>query len=105
MVGSLMYFTASRPDLVFVDNAMSLTAYADADHAGCQDSRRSTSGFLEIDWLAGHQRKSKEARQYQLQRLNTLPCLDVVLKSFGCDPVGNYRFDETKEQKNETRRT
>ncbi|GKD91131.1 hypothetical protein Tco_1366638 [Tanacetum coccineum] len=24
------------------DNAMSLTAYADADHAGCQDSRRST---------------------------------------------------------------
>ncbi|GJX71884.1 retrovirus-related pol polyprotein from transposon TNT 1-94 [Tanacetum coccineum] len=82
MVGSLMYLTASRPDLVFVvcmcaryqakptkkhleaikrifrylkgtinmglwypkDNAMSLTAYADADHAGCQDSRRSTSG-------------------------------------------------------------
>ncbi|GKF38942.1 hypothetical protein Tco_0119003, partial [Tanacetum coccineum] len=26
------------------DNAMSLTAYADADHAGYQDSRRSTSG-------------------------------------------------------------
>ncbi|GJZ44366.1 hypothetical protein Tco_0591621, partial [Tanacetum coccineum] len=26
------------------DTAMSLTAYADADHAGCQDSRRSTSG-------------------------------------------------------------
>ncbi|GKF91594.1 hypothetical protein Tco_0275295, partial [Tanacetum coccineum] len=40
--------------------------------------------FLEIDWLAGHQR-SKEAWQYQLQRLNTSPCLDVVLKSFGCD--------------------
>ncbi|GJT84393.1 putative ribonuclease H-like domain-containing protein [Tanacetum coccineum] len=92
MVGSLMYLTASRPDLVFAvcmcaryqakptkkhfeaikrvfrylkgtihmglwypkDNAMSLTAYADADHAGCQDSRRSTSGsaqfLLEIDW-------------------------------------------------------
>ncbi|GKD03537.1 retrovirus-related pol polyprotein from transposon TNT 1-94 [Tanacetum coccineum] len=78
MVGSLMYLTASRPDLVFAvcmcaryqakptkkhfeaikrvfrylkgtinmglwypkDNAMSLTAYADADHTGCQDSRR-----------------------------------------------------------------
>ncbi|GKE11511.1 retrovirus-related pol polyprotein from transposon TNT 1-94 [Tanacetum coccineum] len=78
MVGSLMYLTASRPDLVFAvcmcaryqakptkkhfeaikrvfrylkgtinmglwypkDNTMSLTAYADADHAGCQDSRR-----------------------------------------------------------------
>ncbi|GJS79445.1 retrovirus-related pol polyprotein from transposon TNT 1-94 [Tanacetum coccineum] len=37
MVGSLMYLTASRPDL---DTAMALTAYADADHAGCQDTRR-----------------------------------------------------------------
>ncbi|GKF83028.1 hypothetical protein Tco_0244684 [Tanacetum coccineum] len=25
---------------------MALTAYADADHAGCQDTRRSTSGTL-----------------------------------------------------------
>ncbi|GJZ44275.1 retrovirus-related pol polyprotein from transposon TNT 1-94 [Tanacetum coccineum] len=81
MVGSLMYLTASRPDLVFVvcmcaryqasptkkhlealkrvfrylrgtinwglwypkDTAMALMAYADADHACCQDTRRSTS--------------------------------------------------------------
>ncbi|GJW01366.1 hypothetical protein Tco_1556617 [Tanacetum coccineum] len=86
MVGSLMYLTASRPDLVFAvcmcaryqakptkkhleaikrifrylkgtinmglwypkDNAMSLKAYADADHAGCQDSRRSTSGSAQF---------------------------------------------------------
>nr|GEZ27992.1 retrotransposon protein, putative, unclassified [Tanacetum cinerariifolium] len=27
---------------------MSLTAYADADHAGCQDTRRSTSGSAQI---------------------------------------------------------
>ncbi|GJR93932.1 retrovirus-related pol polyprotein from transposon TNT 1-94 [Tanacetum coccineum] len=40
MVGSLMYLTFSRPDL---DTAMALTAYADADHAGYQDTRRSTS--------------------------------------------------------------
>ncbi|GJW14888.1 retrovirus-related pol polyprotein from transposon TNT 1-94 [Tanacetum coccineum] len=77
MVGSLMYLTASRPDLVFgvcmcaiyqalptkkhlkalkrvfryligtinwglwypKDTAMALMAYADADHAGCQDTR------------------------------------------------------------------
>nr|GEX17667.1 retrovirus-related Pol polyprotein from transposon TNT 1-94 [Tanacetum cinerariifolium] len=81
MVGSLMYLTASRPDLVFFvcicaryqakptkkhlealkrvfqylkrtinwglwypkDTAMALTAYADADHVGCQDTRRSIS--------------------------------------------------------------
>nr|GEZ51684.1 retrovirus-related Pol polyprotein from transposon TNT 1-94 [Tanacetum cinerariifolium] len=82
MIGTLMYLTASRPDLTFVvcmcaryqakptekhlhdvkiifkyligtinrrlwylkDSSIALTAYADADHAGCQDTRRSTSG-------------------------------------------------------------
>ncbi|GKA63997.1 retrovirus-related pol polyprotein from transposon TNT 1-94 [Tanacetum coccineum] len=102
MVGSLMYITASRPDLVFVvcmcaryqakptkkhfeaikrvfrylkgtinmglwypkDNAMSLTAYADADHAGCQDSRRSTSGSAQflgdrlVSWSSKKQRST-----------------------------------------------
>ncbi|GKA12035.1 retrovirus-related pol polyprotein from transposon TNT 1-94 [Tanacetum coccineum] len=54
MVGSLMYLTASRPDLVFAglwypkDTAMSLTAYGDADHADCQDTRRSTSGSAQF---------------------------------------------------------
>ncbi|GKD82849.1 hypothetical protein Tco_1349688 [Tanacetum coccineum] len=86
MDGSLMYLTASRPDLVFAvcmcaryqasptkkhlealkrvfrylrgtinwrlwypkDTAMALTAYADADHAGCQDARRSTSGSAQF---------------------------------------------------------
>ncbi|GJR55279.1 retrovirus-related pol polyprotein from transposon TNT 1-94 [Tanacetum coccineum] len=95
MVGSLMYLTASRPDLVFdvcmcaryqasptkkhlealkrvfrylrgtinwglwypKDTAMALTAYADADHAGCQDTRRKAeyiaiSGcFAQILWM------------------------------------------------------
>nr|GEY64434.1 hypothetical protein [Tanacetum cinerariifolium] len=82
MVGSLMYLTASRPNLVFTvcmcaryhasptqkhlevlkrvfwypsrtinwglwyskDTTMVLTAYADADHACCQDAQRSMSG-------------------------------------------------------------
>ncbi|GJY06050.1 putative ribonuclease H-like domain-containing protein [Tanacetum coccineum] len=30
------------------DTGMSLTAYADADHAGCQDTRRSTSGSTQF---------------------------------------------------------
>ncbi|GKG43057.1 hypothetical protein Tco_0479741, partial [Tanacetum coccineum] len=56
MVGTLMYLTASTPDLTFAvcmcawglwypkDSSIALTAYADADHAGFQDTRRSTSG-------------------------------------------------------------
>ncbi|GJR66312.1 hypothetical protein Tco_0012377 [Tanacetum coccineum] len=66
---------------------MSLTGFADEDLRDVkiqEEVRREVLSFLEIDWLAGHQR-SKEALQYQQQRLNTLPCLDVVLKSFGCD--------------------
>ncbi|GKA37843.1 retrovirus-related pol polyprotein from transposon TNT 1-94 [Tanacetum coccineum] len=82
MIGSLMYLTSSRPNLIYAvnlyawyqakpnkkhlnavkrifrylkgtinmglwypkDTGMSLTAYSDTDHAGCQDTRRSTSG-------------------------------------------------------------
>ncbi|GJZ97813.1 retrovirus-related pol polyprotein from transposon TNT 1-94 [Tanacetum coccineum] len=82
MIGSLMYLTSSRPDLIYAvclcawyqakptekhlnavkrifrylkgtinmglwyskDTDMSLTAYSDVDRAGCQDTRRSTSG-------------------------------------------------------------
>ncbi|GKE28587.1 hypothetical protein Tco_1443971 [Tanacetum coccineum] len=100
MVGSLMYLTASRPDLVFAVcmcaryqasptkkrlealkwvfrylkgtiywglwypkyTAMAQTAYADADHAGCQDTRRSTSGsaqFLRDKLVSWSSKKQK----------------------------------------------
>ncbi|GJS44483.1 retrovirus-related pol polyprotein from transposon TNT 1-94 [Tanacetum coccineum] len=42
MVGTLMYLTA-RTLTILKDSSIALTAYADADHAGCQDTRRSTS--------------------------------------------------------------
>ncbi|GJU72837.1 retrovirus-related pol polyprotein from transposon TNT 1-94 [Tanacetum coccineum] len=45
MVGTLMYLTSSRPDL---DSAIALTAFADADHAGCQDTRHSTSRSMQF---------------------------------------------------------
>nr|GEZ48277.1 retrovirus-related Pol polyprotein from transposon TNT 1-94 [Tanacetum cinerariifolium] len=86
MVGTLMYLTASRPDLTFVvcmcaryqanptekhlhaikrifkylrgtvnrglwypnDSSIALIAYADADHAGCQVTRRSTSRSMQL---------------------------------------------------------
>ncbi|GJS49205.1 hypothetical protein Tco_0599326 [Tanacetum coccineum] len=86
MIGTLMYLTSSRPDLVFVvcmcaryqakptekhlhavkrifrylrgtinmglwyskDSCIALTAFADADHAGCQDTRKSTSGSMQL---------------------------------------------------------
>ncbi|GJX78176.1 retrovirus-related pol polyprotein from transposon TNT 1-94 [Tanacetum coccineum] len=51
MVGSLIYLTASTINMGLwypKDTAMALTAYADADHAGCQDTRRSTSGSAQF---------------------------------------------------------
>ncbi|GKF75505.1 retrovirus-related pol polyprotein from transposon TNT 1-94, partial [Tanacetum coccineum] len=86
MIGTLIYLTASRPDLQFAicmcsryqarpiekhlhavkrifqylrgtinrglwypkDSSIALTAFADVDHAGCQDTRRSTSGSMQF---------------------------------------------------------
>nr|GEV26459.1 putative retrotransposon protein [Tanacetum cinerariifolium] len=91
MIGTLLYLTASRPDLQFAicicaryqarptekhihavkrifrylritvnwglwypkDSCVALTAFTNADHAGCQDTRCSTSGSLQFleEWL------------------------------------------------------
>ncbi|GJT84192.1 retrovirus-related pol polyprotein from transposon TNT 1-94 [Tanacetum coccineum] len=100
MIGTLLYLTASRPDLQFAicmcaryqarptekhlnavkrifrylkgtvnrglwypkDSSIALTAFADADHAGCQDTRRSTSGSMQflgdrlISWSSKRQK-------------------------------------------------
>ncbi|GJZ65060.1 retrovirus-related pol polyprotein from transposon TNT 1-94 [Tanacetum coccineum] len=48
MIGSLMYLTSSRPDLYSKDSYIALTAFADDDHVGCQDTRRSTSGSMQL---------------------------------------------------------
>ncbi|GJY07605.1 hypothetical protein Tco_0374659 [Tanacetum coccineum] len=47
-IGSLMYLASSRPDLVFADSCIALIAYADDDHVGCQDTKRSTSGSMQL---------------------------------------------------------
>ncbi|GJV86087.1 hypothetical protein Tco_1525985 [Tanacetum coccineum] len=62
MIGTLLYLIASRPDLIFRylrgtvhqglwysnDSSIALTAFADADHAGCQDIRRNTFGSMQL---------------------------------------------------------
>ncbi|GKA14948.1 retrovirus-related pol polyprotein from transposon TNT 1-94 [Tanacetum coccineum] len=48
MVGSLMYLTSSRLGLYWKDTGIELTAYADVNHAWCQDTRRSTSASAQF---------------------------------------------------------
>nr|GEV79281.1 retrovirus-related Pol polyprotein from transposon TNT 1-94 [Tanacetum cinerariifolium] len=102
MIGTLLYLTASRPDLQFAicmcaryqarptekhvhavkrifqylrgtvhqglwypkDSSVAVTIFADADHAGCQDTRRSTSGSVQflgerlISWSSKRQKSA-----------------------------------------------
>ncbi|GJX65804.1 hypothetical protein Tco_0300147 [Tanacetum coccineum] len=44
MIGSLMYLTASRPDIMFADSPLELVAYTDSDYAGATLDRKSTTG-------------------------------------------------------------
>ncbi|GJT55667.1 copia protein [Tanacetum coccineum] len=48
MIGTLMYLTSNRPDLYLKDSFIALTAFVDADHAGCQDTRKSTFGSMQL---------------------------------------------------------
>ncbi|GJV05667.1 hypothetical protein Tco_1343323 [Tanacetum coccineum] len=59
-----------------------LTAFLDADHAGCIDTRKSTSGGIQFlgDKLVTGCQRSKTVLQCHQQRLNTWRYLQVVLK-------------------------
>ncbi|GJZ75459.1 retrovirus-related pol polyprotein from transposon TNT 1-94 [Tanacetum coccineum] len=48
MISTLMYLTSNRLDLYSKDSCIALIAFADADHAGCQDTRKSTSGSMQL---------------------------------------------------------
>nr|GEX65750.1 hypothetical protein [Tanacetum cinerariifolium] len=69
-IGALMYLTSSRPDIVGTINmglwypkgsSFGLTAFSDADHAGCIDTRKSTSGGIQflgdklVSWMSKKQ--------------------------------------------------
>ncbi|GJZ33978.1 hypothetical protein Tco_0579414 [Tanacetum coccineum] len=78
MIGSLMYLTSSRPDLVFAHmqmQTMSGVKILDGAHLEMHNS-------WEINLSDGHPR-SKKALLSQVQRLNILLYLGVVLKSYG----------------------
>ncbi|GKF38130.1 hypothetical protein Tco_0118191, partial [Tanacetum coccineum] len=44
MIGSLMYLTSLRPNIMFVDSPFDLEAYTNSDYAGASLDRKSTTG-------------------------------------------------------------
>nr|GEY82914.1 uncharacterized mitochondrial protein AtMg00810-like [Tanacetum cinerariifolium] len=67
------------------DSFIALIAYADADYVGCQDTRQSTSGSMQllVERLVRWSSKGRKALRYPVRKLNILPCLAVMLKSYG----------------------
>ncbi|GJS13178.1 hypothetical protein Tco_0407650 [Tanacetum coccineum] len=63
------------------DSSIALTAFADADHAGCQDTRHSTSGSMYFwgDRIVSWSSKIRKALRYPVRKLNILLCPAVVL--------------------------
>ncbi|GJU16114.1 retrovirus-related pol polyprotein from transposon TNT 1-94 [Tanacetum coccineum] len=114
MIGSLMYLTSSRPDLVlqfaWVPNTgIVLTAYADVDHAGCQDTRRSTSGSAQffgdklVSWSSKKQ-KSNAISSIEAEYISLSGCCAQILwmrsqltnYGFAFNKIPRYHF--IKEQ-------
>ncbi|GJT48188.1 retrovirus-related pol polyprotein from transposon TNT 1-94, partial [Tanacetum coccineum] len=144
MIGTLLYLTASRPDLQFAicmcaryqarptekhlhavkrifrylrgtvnrglwypkDSSIALTTFADADHAGCQDTRRSTSGSMQflgdrlVSWSSKRQKSvaisSTEAEYIAMSGC----CAQIPLDSikFQCTVITkDIRFHFIKE--------
>nr|GEV40181.1 retrovirus-related Pol polyprotein from transposon TNT 1-94 [Tanacetum cinerariifolium] len=70
------------------DTAMALTAYADADHAGCQDTRRSTSGTAQflgdklVSWSSKKQQSTAiSTTEAEYIAMSGLPLLCVAITS------------------------
>ncbi|GKA92453.1 hypothetical protein Tco_0814378 [Tanacetum coccineum] len=122
MVSTLMYLTASRPDLTFAvcmcarcqakptekhlhvvkrifkylqgtinrglwypkDSSIALTAYTDANHVGCQDTRRSTSRSMQllgdrlVSWSSKRQ-KSVAISSREAEYISMSGCCTQVL--------------------------
>ncbi|GJX55914.1 retrovirus-related pol polyprotein from transposon TNT 1-94 [Tanacetum coccineum] len=96
MIGGLMYLTASRPDITFAtfsyklgiwylkDFGFELIAYSDADHAGCKDDCKSTSGGLQflVIWM----RTQLLDYRYKYNRI-PMYCDSKSVIAISCNPV------------------
>nr|GEX01246.1 copia protein [Tanacetum cinerariifolium] len=132
MVGTLMYLTSSRPDMVYAacmcaryqarptekhlhavkrifrylrgtvnrglwylkDYVIALTAFADADHAGCQDTRHSTSGSMQ---LLGDRLVSWSSKRKKSVALSSTKAEYIALSSC-CAQHIDIRYHFIKEQ-------
>ncbi|GJT51550.1 retrovirus-related pol polyprotein from transposon TNT 1-94, partial [Tanacetum coccineum] len=76
------------------DTDMSLIAYADADHAGCQDTRRSTSGSAQF---LGDKLVSWSSKKQKSTAISSTKAEYIALYSGGCEVRTKQGCDERPE--------
>ncbi|GJT74351.1 retrovirus-related pol polyprotein from transposon TNT 1-94 [Tanacetum coccineum] len=146
MIGTLMYLTASRPDLVFTvcmcawyqekptekhlhavkrifqylrgtinmglwnpkDSCITLTAFADADHTGCQDTKKSMSRSMQLlgDRLVSWVVELYFVRtEYQLADIFTKPLarkrLEFLIKKLGMQSMSQETLKKLADEEDE----
>ncbi|GJZ37062.1 hypothetical protein Tco_0583253 [Tanacetum coccineum] len=78
------------------DTGMSLTTYSDADHAGCQDTRRSTSGSAQflgdklVSWSSKKQKSTLTDYGFQFNKI-PLYCDNKSAIALCCNNVQHSR--------------
>ncbi|GJY11324.1 hypothetical protein Tco_0379509 [Tanacetum coccineum] len=73
--------TVNRGLWYLKDSTIALTAFANADHTGYQDTRRSTIKSMQLlgDRLVSWSSKGRKALRYPVRKLNIQPCPVVAL--------------------------
>nr|GEZ06333.1 retrovirus-related Pol polyprotein from transposon TNT 1-94 [Tanacetum cinerariifolium] len=64
LVDPTLFFRRNGNDLL-LDSSIALTAFADADHVGCQDTSRSTSAFADSDHAGCQDTRQSTSRSVQ----------------------------------------
>ncbi|GJY55959.1 hypothetical protein Tco_0455074 [Tanacetum coccineum] len=111
MIGSLMYLTSCRPELVqayLKDSGFKLTAFLDVDHVGCLDTCKSNSGGIQflgeklVSWMS---KKQEYTAMSTTEAEIPLYCDSQSAIAISCNPVQhsrtkhiNVRYHFVKEQ-------
>ncbi|GKB95619.1 hypothetical protein Tco_0981756 [Tanacetum coccineum] len=86
--------TVNRGLWYLKDSSISLTSYADDDHAGCQDTRRSTSGFMQLlgERLVSWSSKRQKSTVISSTEAEYIYILVWLLCSGPLDEITTYRL-------------
>ncbi|GJW19624.1 retrovirus-related pol polyprotein from transposon TNT 1-94 [Tanacetum coccineum] len=116
MISTLLYLIASRPDL---DSCIALTAFADVDHAGCEDTKKSMSGSMQLLDIRHHFIKKQVENgvvelyfvriEYQLVDIFTKPLaqerLEFLIKKLGMKSMSPKTLQKLAEKEEELETT